>query len=83
MRIPEQRRTQHEDEMLGFKLPLYLSEVFHLYRYANVGAHRVGGGGEGKENSACDSCCATTHKEFLRTMGMATIRFEGGEKELE
>nr|XP_017450038.1 uncharacterized protein LOC108351349 [Rattus norvegicus] len=44
MRIPEQRRTQHEDEMLGFKLPLYLSEVFHLYRYANVGAHRVGGG---------------------------------------
>jgi hypothetical protein len=42
---------------------------------------RIGGrGGERKENSACDSCCATTHQEFLRTMGMATIRFEGGEK---
>lgn len=86
VRIPEQRNTPHKDEMLVFMLPLELREVFHLYRYANVGTQDWGAGGgrgERKENSACDSCCATTHQEFLRTLGMATIRFEGGAKEQE
>lgn len=47
MRIPEQRNTPHKDEMLGFMLPLELREVFHLYRYANVGTQDWGA--EGRE----------------------------------
>lgn len=77
-----QRSMLREDEMLGFTAAIPAKQSPPLHPSWELWGSGFWGN-EGKESSECYSCCAAKHQEFLRTMGMAVIRFEGGEKELE
>lgn len=74
----EQGSMQCKDEMLGFTAAILTEQSLSLHRYASVGVQEFRAMKE--KRTQCDSCCAPTHQEFLRTMGMAVIRFEGEKK---